>query len=1254
MAGSCGPMVGGGQTMKIDKCLVPPLELWPPTSNSSAVDDKAASQLLFLTVEYVEEGAAVPSNASLFDPAVSESLPQYQPRVSSPLVSNLDSMARYSPLPPVSKPEGASIGSMGESSFSDSFAVSVSGALDVFQTPPTTTGESTQEQNTQLIIMDTFYQQRGTQLTDLEPSHVEDFSNPEYILPILPEASDKLLLDPASLNSSELLISVEDAASIFPTSKSNGRIELLLSNGNIAYGLIDSMPTSRVLQIPKEYLINSGRFSLDEAALESDADLKSILVEKSHDPKWNQSSSLDSSSFSVDSRTDLLDGSLLKESSATLNDDNLSDVLSKNISLDNIERDKNLGGSPSDADLGVDTSSFWCEECNCFYETECIKHQFQTIYDKPVVSRARATLPATYLFMNELKADKQSSRKESIMGVFARKHIPKRTQFGPVEGNFLTTPSDEKSSGSLKNFLKFSIEVSPEKFIDVDVSDDEASNWMKFVRPADSSRNQNLRLCQQGKALFFITTKEILPKQELRVWYSYLYAVKRNLPNLSSEGTADNREDLTEENDQLFSNFDSDEGLTKDEESAETSNSKFLRKKKNKGVKSKLVGLSNQEFACDSCDLKFRRYSRLMQHLSSHKKSDSRKNIKEHSKEIPLSRIPKKKESSERLDSDKENKSELTTDKLGPGTKKQCNKCCLVFPNEVLYEMHTISHSISKKDDTSGALWVCPQCHEECKSRQELSEHVATHCVPWNGTIPYYCVRCDKTLANADRWKRHEAIHKSEDSKPFGCSFCIRRFFSHSALVCHMNYHDTTDKTFDCPICKASFPKITPLKAHIHQHRSNGVYKCPHCPKEYEQYTLIRKHIRSFHSEPKLVCSVCNKAFRTPDKLRLHSLRHSDHREFLCSQCGRQFKRKDKLKAHMDHVHSAAACEKSKGRFIKTASKPANGAKKFAPKLVVNTADYNRYFYKCHSCMVGFKRRGMLVNHLANRHPEISPDSVPELSLPILKTRRNYYCQYCDKIYKSSSKRKVHILKNHPGLELPSSNRLRAGSVNANQVPNASYSRTVESVTSNPHSCPWCHKQYASKAKLLQHQRNKHKELVKISSKQETKQPKDVSKPVFDLEKGRSEILPKTNCAAAEVETTREDLADLTNSCNLATTETELTESHETRNVASLKCELKDLSSADWLNHAFAALGPAISDLITYVTDSNGQQTCTLNLTQEQYSKVMEQKLPLASPSPSSSLAPMPLTSNSPVTTLNSSVSVESGISQSYGLPFFD
>jgi hypothetical protein len=39
---------------------------------------------------------------------------------------------------------------------------------------------------------------------------------------------------------------------------------------------------------------------------------------------------------------------------------------------------------------------------------------------------------------------------------------------------------------------------------------------------------------------------------------------------------------------------------------------------------------------------------------------------------------------------------------------------------------------------------------------------------------------------------------------------------------------------------------------------------------------------------------------------------------------------------------------------------------------------------------------------------------------------------------------------------------------------NPTFSATVGSVTSQPHNCLYCHKQYASNAKLLQHQRKKH------------------------------------------------------------------------------------------------------------------------------------------------------------------------------------
>lgn len=135
----------------------------------------------------------------------------------------------------------------------------------------------------------------------------------------------------------------------------------------------------------------------------------------------------------------------------------------------------------------------------------------------------------------------------------------------------------------------------------------------------------------------------------------------------------------------------------------------------------------------------------------------------------------------------------------------------------------------------------------------------------------------------------------------------------------------------------------------------------------------------------------------------------------------------------------------------------------------------------------------MLVNHLAKRHPDIRPDSVPELNLPILQTTRDYYCQYCDKVYKSSSKRKAHILKNHPGAALPMSNRKQGSLQEVSGLPNPTFSQTVGSITTSPQSCKWCHKQYASKAKLLQHQRKKHPDQMinEIPQTKDDKQAED-------------------------------------------------------------------------------------------------------------------------------------------------------------------
>lgn len=229
-------------------------------------------------------------------------------------------------------------------------------------------------------------------------------------------------------------------------------------------------------------------------------------------------------------------------------------------------------------------------------------------------------------------------------------------------------------------------------------------------------------------------------------------------------------------------------------------------------------------------------------------------------------------------------------------------------------------------------------------------------------------------------------------------------------------------------------------------------------------------------------------------------------REFLCSDCGKQFKRKDKLREHILSIHVKAAKEqeqqqehtlqstKDKATSDDSATEKESSNRqncKTKPKdpliqveiptcNAVSPSDYQRFIYKCHDCQLGFKRRGMLVNHMAKRHPQVSIDSVPELNLPILKAQRYYYCQYCDKVYKSSSKRKAHILKYHPGMDLPMSSRQKSGQPpEVPGLPNASYSETVGNVTTHPQRCDWCHKQYASKARLLQHQRKLHTEHLR-------------------------------------------------------------------------------------------------------------------------------------------------------------------------------
>lgn len=295
---------------------------------------------------------------------------------------------------------------------------------------------------------------------------------------------------------------------------------------------------------------------------------------------------------------------------------------------------------------------------------------------------------------------------------------------------------------------------------------------------------------------------------------------------------------------------------------------------------------------------------------------------------------------------------------------------------------------------------------------------------------------------------------------------------SDSALEDHLVVH-TENRTYSCLFCPETFERLDLLKDHVGMHVVNGCFTCPTCKKTFTDFIQVKKHIRCFHSEKVFQCPDCEKAFCRPDKLRLHMLRHSDRKDFLCSTCGKQFKRKDKLREHMQRMHNPDREAKKADRIHRSKTL----------KLKVPTSDFESFMFKCRVCMMGFRRRGMLVNHLSKRHPDMRIDDVPELTLPIIKPNRDYFCQYCDKVYKSASKRKAHILKNHPGAELPPSIRkLRPAAPGEPDPMLSTHTQLTGTIATAPVCCLHCAKQYSSKTKMVQHIRKKHQEFSQLAN----------------------------------------------------------------------------------------------------------------------------------------------------------------------------
>uniref|UniRef100_M3ZZW6 PR domain zinc finger protein 10 n=1 Tax=Xiphophorus maculatus TaxID=8083 RepID=M3ZZW6_XIPMA len=639
-----------------------------------------------------------------------------------------------------------------------------------------------------------------------------------------------------------------------------------------------------------------------------------------------------------------------------------------------------------------DPHALWCEECNSSNPSDCPLHgPLHPIPNRPVLSKARASLPQI-LYIDRF-----------LGGVFSKRRIPKRSQFGPVEA-----PLVSQSELQDHNFkLKVSHVRADRRMLNdvwLDLSDEESCNWMMFVRPAQNHLEQNLVAYQYGSDIFYSTIKHIQPKQELKVWYAASYA-------------------------------------------------DFVNQKIHDVTDEERKALQEQEWnwPCYECNRRFVSSEQLQQHLNMHDdklSSASRSRGRGRGrgrKRFGTGRRPGRPPKFIRLDP--------AADTNGDKTQKQQNVAGLKNVRG--------STSLRSADFAAANLRLLSA------SQNAALQHLFIR----KSFRPFKCTLCGKAFRDKDKLELHLRVH-GRDAYAFSCHCCGKSFVSDAALEDHLLVH-AESRSYSCLLCPETFERLELLKDHVDVHAVDGCFSCPSCNKSFTDFIQMKKHVRCFHSEKIFQCPDCDKAFCRPDKLRLHMLRHSDRKDFLCSTCGKQFKRKDKLREHMQRMHNPDREAKKSDRTHRSK----------AHKTKVPSTDLESFVFKCRLCMMGFRRRGMLVNHLSKRHPEMRIDDVPELTLPIIKPNRDYFCQYCDKVYKSASKRKAHILKNHPGAELPPSIRkLRPAAPGEPDPMLSTHTQLTGTIATAPVCCPHCAKQYSSKTKMVQHIRKKHPEFAQLAN----------------------------------------------------------------------------------------------------------------------------------------------------------------------------
>ncbi|KAL8621673.1 hypothetical protein ACOMHN_024644 [Nucella lapillus] len=606
----------------------------------------------------------------------------------------------------------------------------------------------------------------------------------------------------------------------------------------------------------------------------------------------------------------------------------------------NLDRELNPGLAgdflPQSGGEGMGNLFTWCEQCGASTEGECLIHgSVIMVSDNKLPSRARLSLPSIL----SLQHINDGSLRE---GVFAKNVLQGRTQFGPLEAPLL-------QAGATLLPGVFDIRVLQSGGQEqLDLSQEEQCNWMMFVRPSQYDQETNLVAYQQAQHIYYISTRVIAPKTELRVWYFPSYGQqfgKEPLPpRLPPPSIFTGKSAIA-----LF-HVDSI-GLEADDEPPELHG---LEEDPDPGPppSSVVLGVGTRhasdmaKHTCTSCNTTFRSLPLLWDHTC--RVLDDNYRVDTSSRPARRKGRPRKVAGAGRRGRPPASSQMAThvASAASTTTTTVLPSVTTLIKTEIKTEVSVPDSTVPDTQQGGGVVVVvarkrgrpkgsknkppadgvpkprkplvavkqqrpklnCHHCNRSFYSKEQHKVHEAEH----TGEKPYVCpfTDCGKGFGSSFKFRRHYLVHEQPQDRK--CPFCDRKFNRVDHLKNHVSTHNSNRQHWSCKKCGKKYLYHGTFEYHMAIHDAQDMPQliCRICTKNFAIREDLLEHVHT-HNRYKPdqnrtknhKCTKCEKTFTTIKDVRRHMVTHTKDRFFLCDMCPQTFARKDHLRRHKKSNH---------------------------------------------------------------------------------------------------------------------------------------------------------------------------------------------------------------------------------------------------------------------------------------------------------------------------------------------------------------